>query len=115
VEGEKTPHGSSCGGASWGFLGARCSVAHREFSGISRRSGAQPDNAFDFANGFIGSAVTRASIIDPGRKYHGRRHRFSVVGIKLRRSLSNGRVGRSGDLADFPTDSYVPYVVNDFF
>jgi hypothetical protein len=80
-----------------------------------RRSGAQPDNAFDFANGFIGSAVTRASIIDPGRKYHGRRHRFSVVGIKLRRSLSSGRVGRSGDLADFPTDSYVPYVVNDFF
>ena len=58
-----------------------------------RRSGAQPDNAFDFANGFIGSAVTRASIIDPGRKYHGSRHRFSVVGIKLRRSLSNGRVG----------------------
>ena len=97
------------------FLGALCSVAHREFSGIShirfsmgvsakvaalhtverdpiarahvrtlrcRRSGAQPDNAFDFANGFIGSAVTRASIIDPGRKYHGRRHRFSVVGHK---------------------------------
>jgi hypothetical protein len=99
-------------GRAGGFLGARCSVAHREFSGIShirfsmgvsakvaalhtverdrlhelhvrtqrcRRSGAQLDNAFDFANGFIGSAVTRASIIDPGRKSHGCRHRFSVV------------------------------------
>jgi hypothetical protein len=31
-----------------------------------RRSGAQPDNAFDFANGFIGSAVTRASLIPAG-------------------------------------------------
>jgi len=30
-----------------------------------RRSGAQPVNAFDFANGFIGGAVTRVSINNP--------------------------------------------------
>jgi hypothetical protein len=34
-EGEKTPPGSSCGGACWGYLGAHCSVAHRDFSKIS--------------------------------------------------------------------------------
>jgi hypothetical protein len=33
---------------------------------LGRRSGAQPVNAFDFANGFIGGAVTRASINNPG-------------------------------------------------
>jgi hypothetical protein len=32
-----------------------------------RRSGAQPETALDLVNGSIGSAVTRASIIDPGR------------------------------------------------
>jgi hypothetical protein len=62
------------------LLGKHCLYCKPSFSGISRRSAAQPDNAFDLANGFIGSAVTRASIIDPGRKSHGPRHPFSVGG-----------------------------------
>jgi hypothetical protein len=95
-------------GRAGGFLGARCSVAHREFSGISHIRFSMGVSAKVAAlhtverDPFARASCSHAAL--PSKR----------CAAQLRRSLSNGRGRSSRDLADFPTDSYVPYVVNDF-
>ena len=130
MDGETTLAAAVAEGRAGGFLGAPCSVAHREFSGISHirfsmgvsaklaalhtverdlmrqphgcsrrccRSGAHL-KAFNFANSYIGGAVTRASKIDAARSSQGHRPRLSRVGALAADEL--GRLRRSCGLAD---------------
>jgi len=79
-----------------------------------RRSSAQPVNAFDLVNGFIGEAVA------PDGHLGDRRPRFFMVGMNSRSPLSSQSV-RSDELVvlqtlrTFRQVLILPYVVNDIY
>jgi hypothetical protein len=124
-------------GRAGGFLGARCSVAHREFSGISHirfsmgvsakvaalhtverdpiarascSHAALPSKRcaarqrVQLRNGVIGGAVTELQSLIPAGDL---RSSTSLLEDRHKRPLTAlAPLSRSGDLADFPTDSY---------